>query len=61
VGVTVRLENIYFDFDAATLRPESFTELDKLVDFMKKYPKMRVEIGGHTDSKGSDEYNKDLS
>ncbi len=60
-GLTVRLDNIYFDFDKATLRPESYEELDKLRDLLNKYPNMNIEISGHTDSKGSDEYNLQLS
>jgi len=60
-GLTVRLENIYFDFDKSTLREESFEELNKLRDLLEKYPKMEIEISGHTDSKGSDDYNLELS
>jgi outer membrane protein OmpA-like peptidoglycan-associated protein len=60
-GLTVRLENIYFDFDKTNLREESFEELDKLRDLLEKYPKMEIEISGHTDSKGSDDYNLELS
>src|SRR5690606_13742090 len=55
VGVTVRLKNIYFDFDKTTLKNESFTELDKVVDFLKQNPSVEIEISGHTDDKGSDE------
>lgn len=61
VGVTVRLKNIYFDFDRTTLRPESYTELNKVVQFLKDNPTVAVEIAGHTDSKGSDSYNASLS
>lgn len=61
VGVTVRLKNIYFDFDKTTLKPESFTELNKVVDFLKQNPTVEIEIAGHTDSKGSDDYNLNLS
>ncbi len=61
VGITVRLKNIYFDFDRTTLKPESFVELNKVVDFLKQNAKVSVEIAGHTDSKGSDEYNLNLS
>jgi len=61
VGTTVVLENIYFDFDKTTLKEESFIELDKVVDFMNENPTLEVEISGHTDSKGSDQYNHDLS
>ena len=61
VGVTVRLKNIYFDFDKTTLKNESFTELNKVVDFLKSNPSVEIEISGHTDSKGSDDYNASLS
>ena len=61
VGLTVRLKNIYFDFDKTTLKKESFVELNKVVDFLKQNPHVEIEISGHTDSKGSDEYNLNLS
>ncbi|OGI87414.1 hypothetical protein A2995_01550 [Candidatus Nomurabacteria bacterium RIFCSPLOWO2_01_FULL_33_24] len=55
------LENVYFDFDRATLRPESNISLDKLVKEMELNPKMTIKLVGHTDSKGSDSYNMELS
>lgn len=61
VGTTVRLENIFFDFDKTTLKSESFVELDKVVAFLNDNPSVEIEIAGHTDSKGSDEYNLNLS
>ena len=61
VGVTVRLKNIYFDFDKTTLKSESFVELNKVVDFLKQNSSVEVEISGHTDNKGSDTYNETLS
>lgn len=61
VGLTVRLKNIYFDFDKTTLKSESFVELNKVVDFLKQNAKISIEIEGHTDSKGSDTYNANLS
>lgn len=61
VGVTVRLKNIYFDFDKTTLKTESFVELNKVVDFLKLNPSVEIEISGHTDYKGSDDYNINLS
>lgn len=61
VGVTVRLKNIYFDFDKTTLKKESFVELNKVVDFLKQNAHVEIEISGHTDSKGSDDYNLNLS
>lgn len=61
IGVTVRLKNIYFDFDKTTLKKESFTELNKVVDFLKQNSTVEIEIAGHTDNKGSDDYNANLS
>ncbi len=61
VGQTVRLNNIFFDFGKATLRPESFPELDRLVDLLNKERKVNIEIEGHTDNVGSDEANLKLS
>jgi OmpA-OmpF porin, OOP family len=61
VGVTVRLKNIYFDFDKTTLKKESFVELNKVVEFLKQNSSVEIEIAGHTDNKGSDQYNENLS
>ena len=61
VGATIRLKNIYFDFDKTTLKPESFLELNKVFDFLKQNLHVEIEIEGHTDSKGADEYNLNLS
>ncbi len=61
VGLTVRLKNIYFDFDKTTLKSESFVELDKVVDFLTTNSHVSIEISGHTDAKGSDVYNQNLS
>lgn len=60
VGTTVVLKNIFFDFNQSTLRPESFAELDRLVDYLGHYD-VRIEIAGHTDDQGTDEYNDRLS
>jgi outer membrane protein OmpA-like peptidoglycan-associated protein len=60
-GNTIRLENIFFEFDKATLLPRSKTELDKLVDILSDYPHLVIEIGGHTDNVGTDAYNQRLS
>lgn len=61
VGTTIVLKNIFFDYDKATLRPESFAELDRVVGILNKQSKLKIEISGHTDNKGSFEYNKQLS
>ena len=61
VGVSVRLNNIFFDYNKTTLRPESYPELDKVVEMLETNPKLAIEIGGHTDDRGSDDYNRQLS
>ena len=61
VGSRYILRNVYFDFDKTTLKEESYPELDKLYSFLIQNPKVKIEIDGHTDSKGSVEYNKQLS
>ncbi|MFA0964651.1 OmpA family protein [Roseivirga sp. BDSF3-8] len=61
VGVTVRLDRIYFDFDKTVLRPESYPELDRVVSLLMENPTLKIEIAGHTDNKGSDGYNETLS
>lgn len=58
-GPGIPLANVFFDLDKATLRPKSFVELDKLVSFLKENPEINIEIGGHTDSRGSN--NQQLS
>ncbi len=55
------LRNVYFDFDKATLRPESKTELDRLVSLLNALPEIKIELSGHTDNKGSASYTKKLS
>lgn len=60
-GETINLNNIYFDFDKSNLREASVKELDKLIAIMKANPKAKVEFSAHTDSKGSEEYNMELS
>lgn len=61
VGSKIILKNIFFDFDKASLRPESTNELERLIKLLNDIPSMKIEMGGHTDSKGSDEYNQKLS
>jgi outer membrane protein OmpA-like peptidoglycan-associated protein len=61
VGQVIVLENIFFDFDKSVLLPQSFVELHKLINILEEYPNMKIELSGHTDSKGSDKYNLKLS
>jgi outer membrane protein OmpA-like peptidoglycan-associated protein len=60
-GEKTVLNNIFFDFDSAELKPESATELNKLLDFLVLNPGLQVQISGHTDNIGTDAYNKTLS
>jgi outer membrane protein OmpA-like peptidoglycan-associated protein len=53
--------NILFDFNKATLRPESYPVLDSIAQVLKENPTVVVEIGGHTDTRGSFRYNLRLS
>jgi len=61
VGVVVRLKNIYFDYNKASLKKESFVELEKVVTFLNENPTVEIEIEGHTDSDGADDRNLSLS
>lgn len=61
IGSKIVLNNIFFDSNKATLRKESNLELEKLLQLMKDYPNLTVEVAGHTDSKGNDAANLKLS
>jgi outer membrane protein OmpA-like peptidoglycan-associated protein len=61
VGKTFRLENIYYDLDKFDIRTDAAFELDKLVQILKDNPFIKVELGSHTDTRGSDLYNNRLS
>lgn len=58
---TFKLENIQYAYDDATILPTSAAELEKLITFMQDNPSLDVEIHSHTDSKGDDNYNLNLS
>lgn len=60
-GTPTLLANVFFDLGKSTLRPESFVELNKLYDFLIKNPSLKIEIGGHTDTRGDDKDNLKLS
>ncbi|RYY69644.1 MAG: flagellar motor protein MotB [Chitinophagaceae bacterium] len=57
----IRLDNVYYDFNKATLQPESYPSLDTLVNILNENPSILIELAAHTDSKGTDEYNQNLS
>ena len=61
VGQTFQLNNVYFEFNKWNLLPESFPELDKVVMFMSENPKVEIELSGHTDNIGKQDYNMSLS
>lgn len=55
------VENIFYDFDKATLRPESKTALDEMAQMLRDNPGVTIEMGSHTDRVGTEEYNERLS
>ncbi|MDR0427999.1 MAG: OmpA family protein [Dysgonamonadaceae bacterium] len=57
----VLIENIFYDFDKATLRPESKEALEELIAMLEDNPNVTIELLAHTDRKGSEEYNLNLS
>ena len=61
INKPVVVDNIFYDFDRATLRPESEQALQELVDVLNENPNVTIEMASHTDRKGSDEYNIALS
>lgn len=61
INKPVVIENIFYDFDKASLRPESKAALDEMAQVMRDNPNITIEMASHTDRKGSDEYNLALS
>ena len=59
--IYIELENIYFDLDKWDIKPQAAKTLDVLVDLLKKYPRMEIQLGAHTDSRSSEAYNLKLS
>lgn len=60
-GKAINLQNIHYDLDKYEIREDAKSELNKLVQFMKDNPNVKVELASHTDSRASDDYNKNLS
>ncbi|MDO5979421.1 OmpA family protein [Flavivirga spongiicola] len=59
--VQIQLDKIYFDFDKSNIREDAAVTLNVLVDLLNKYPDMAIEVSAHTDARGSDQYNLNLS
>ncbi len=60
-GMTIELYNVYFDFDKYNIRTDASQDLDVLYNLLIKYPNMKGELGAHTDSRGTHEYNVKLA
>lgn len=58
---TLVLKGVFFDVDDYHLKPESYNELRRVVEFMRLNPEVKIEVSGHTDDSGSDEHNYRLS
>ena len=61
ISKPVVIENIFYDFDKATLRPESEKALDEMIKMLNDNPNVTIELGAHTDRKGSEQYNERLA
>lgn len=61
VGNKIRLNNIFFEYEKANLSSTSIAELNRVLKLMSDYPKLKIEISGHTDNVGSSDYNLKLS
>lgn len=60
-GSVIELPNIYYNFNDATLRPDARKDLDLLVALMRQHPSIKVELASHTDCRGKNQYNQQLS
>jgi OOP family OmpA-OmpF porin len=61
VPVSIDLKGVNFDYDKSNLRPDAVQILTEATEILKRYPELKVEVAGHTDSKGTDAYNQALS
>ncbi len=61
ISKPVVIDNIFYDFDKATLRPESQKALDEMIKMLNDNPNVTIELGAHTDRKGTDQYNERLA
>lgn len=60
-GRSIVLEKLYYDFDKYYIRPDAARELDKVVQLLREFPSMEIELSSHTDARGTDKYNETLS
>lgn len=58
---TLRLQDVYFDTNKATIKPESYGVLNEVGEILSRWPQLKIEVGGHTDNRGTEAYNHDLS
>lgn len=61
INKPILIKNIYYDYNKWDIRPDAAAELDKIVHLLQENPQIIIELGSHTDSRGTDIYNKDLS
>ncbi|MGC4057988.1 MAG: OmpA family protein [Chitinophagaceae bacterium] len=61
VGAVIKIENIYYDYDKANIREDAKPSLERLIDVLKTHPGMAIRINAHTDCRGADAYNQNLS
>tara|TARA_R110002050_G_scaffold194902_3_gene329740 strand:- start:11512 stop:13653 length:2142 start_codon:yes stop_codon:yes gene_type:complete len=61
IGSIIVLKNIFYDYNKATLRDASKNELDRLIKLLTENPTIKIELSAHTDSRGGDKYNMNLS
>src|SRR5690606_26720163 len=59
--LSIDLRGANFDLDESPLRPDAVSILNEAIEILKRYPELKVEVAGHTDSKGTDAYNQSLS
>jgi outer membrane protein OmpA-like peptidoglycan-associated protein len=61
MGRSIVLEKVYYDFNKYAIRPDAAQELDKIVQLLREFPSMEIELSSHTDARGTDKYNEILS
>ncbi|MCB0663985.1 MAG: OmpA family protein, partial [Saprospiraceae bacterium] len=61
INEPIRLNNIYYDFDDDKILPDAEKDLGDLKNLMEEYPAIKIELSSHTDARGNDDYNQDLS